>query len=136
MKKFILLFAGILSSALAFADYNYVLFSLDNGEKKSIASENLKITFSSGNLIAESGETVLSLPLNDLASMEFSNDSSGDAGIESLSPDTWQDVNIFTIDGEHKGKFESLQNAANILPKGIYIVNVKNGQSFKIVVGK
>lgn len=116
----------ILATRMQAGDYQYVVFTLSNGTTQAVTATNLSIMFTSDNLVATSGnETLATLPLSTLTSMEFSTD--GTTGISQITADqliTDDNTVIYDMQGR-----QMPQGAA--LPKGVYIVK-NNNRTFKV----
>ena len=105
-----------LAMGLRAADYTYLVFTTTGGTQTAVTAADLTITFSDGNMIAASGsETLATIALSDLASMEFSNETSGIETTISDSLITDKETVIYDLNGR-----QMPQGAA--LPKGIYIL--------------
>lgn len=129
MKKtiFTAMLTALVISAGA-ADYDYLVFTLTDGNTKAIAASNLNITFTGGNLVATSGtETLATIALSELSKMEFSND--GTAGISAIS------VDELTIDGGMSVYDLNGRKLPTVtkLSRGIYILK-GNGRTLKVQV--
>ena len=75
MKKsiFLTLLCILSSLSMRAADYQYMVFTMNDGTTQAVTATDLTISFANDNLIASSGsETLATLPLATLASMEFS----------------------------------------------------------------
>ena len=123
MKKSMLMtllciFSGLTMRA---GDYQYLVFTLSNGTTQAVTATDLSIAFTGDNLVATSGnETLATLPLSTLASMEFSNDDT--SGIESISVNqltTDSNTVIYDLNGRQMPKDTTL-------PKGVYILKNSN----------
>ena len=123
MKKTILMIMLCIFSSLTMraGDYQYLVFTLSNGTTQAVTATDLSITFTSDNLVATSGnETLATLPLSTLTSMEFSNN--GTSGIESVSVNqltTDSNTVIYDLNGRQMPKDTTL-------PKGVYILKNSN----------
>ena len=123
MKKTILMILLCIFSSLKTqaGDYQYLVFTLSNGTTQAVTATDLSITFTSDNLVATSGnETLATLPLSTLTSMEFSNDDT--SGIESVSVNqltTDSNTVIYDLNGRQMPKDATL-------PKGVYILKNSN----------
>lgn len=124
MKRLLL---GILALASFFQihaeDYKFLAFQTSDGAVQTISVDALKITFANGQLQATSGATTLSISLDDLTKMYFTETS----GIKDLTieSDTAAD-GIYTLQGikvDHE----------TTLPQGVYIVK-KNGKTQKVTL--
>ena len=128
MKKTILMILLCIFSSLTMraGDYQYLVFTLNNGTTQAVTATDLSIAFTGDNLVATSGnETLATLPLSTLASMEFSTD--GTTGISLISADQLiTDGNTVIYDMQGR---QMLQGAA--LPKGVYIVK-NNNRTLKV----
>ena len=123
MKKSILMIMLCIFSSLTMraGDYQYLVLTLSNGTTQAVTATDLSITFTSDNLVATSGnETLATLPLSMLASMEFSNDDT--SGIESVSVNqltTDSNTVIYDLNGRQMPQ-------GTTLPKGVYILKNSN----------
>lgn len=127
MKKTILMILlCILATRMQAGDYQYVVFTLNNGTTQAVTATNLSITFTSDNLVATSGnETLATLPLSTLTSMEFSTD--GTTGISQITADqliTDDNTVIYDMQGRQMPQ-------GGALLKGVYIVK-NNNRTFKV----
>ena len=119
MKKTIILtLLGILCNmSMRAADYQYLVFSLNDGTTKAITATDLTFTFTNDDLIATCGsETLATLPLTQLAYMEFSTDGTSD--INQINVDqiiTDSNTVIYDMQGHQMPQGSSL-------PRGVYIV--------------
>ena len=112
----------ILSSmSMRAADYQYMVFSLNDGTTKAITATDLTFTFTNDNLVATSGgETLATLPLTQLAYMEFSSDGTTDINQLNVSQIiTDANTAIYDMQGRQMPQGSSL-------PKGVYIVKNSN----------
>ena len=131
MKKTIILTLLCIVSSMSMraADYQYLVFTMNNGSTLAVTATDLTISFANDNLIATSGnETLATLPLVTLASMEFSNDK-GTTAINVVSADgAVLDVNSIITDAntaiyDMQGR---MMPQGSTLPKGTYIVKNSN----------
>ena len=120
--------------SLSASGYNAMVFTMNNGSQKSISTENLEITFSNSELQAKSDQTVLTLTLTDVKSMNFGETVT--SSVSSLESEKEITVYIFTLSGIYTGSFPSLSNAVENLEKGIYVIRNTEGETFKITVEK
>lgn len=136
MKKTIILTLLCIVSSISMraADYQYLVFTMNNGSTLAVTATDLTISFANDNLIATSGnETLATLPLATLASMEFSNDN-GTTAINVVSTDrAVLDVNSIITDAntaiyDMQGRMMPQDSA---LPKGTYIVK-NNNRTIKV----
>lgn len=136
MKKTIILTLLCIVSSISMraADYQYLVFTMNNGSTLAVTATDLTISFANDNLIATSGnETLATLPLATLASMEFSNDN-GTTAINVVSTDrAVLDVNSIITDAytaiyDMQGR---MMPQGSALPKGTYIVK-NNNRTIKV----
>ena len=101
------------------ADYNYLVFTLNDGSEQAIVATDLNITFTDGNLVATTGnETLASIPLASLQKMQFSE--SNTTGISALSLDSQDDIKaIYDLQGR-------MMPLNTQLPKGTYIIKTSS----------
>ena len=136
MKKTIILTLLCIVSSMSMraANYQYLVFTMNNGSTLAVTATDLTISFANDNLIATSGnETLATLPLVTLASMEFSNDK-GTTAINVVSADgAVLDVNSIITDAntaiyDMQGR---MMPQGSALPKGTYIVK-NNNRTIKV----
>ena len=96
------------------ADYNYLVFTLNDGSEQAIVANGLNITFTDGNLMAATAsETLATIPLATLQKMQFSESTTG---ISDLPTDGDDDIKaIYDLQGR-------MMPLDTQLPKGTYIV--------------
>jgi hypothetical protein len=96
------------------ADYNYLVFTLNDGSEQAIVANGLNITFTDGNLVAATAsETLATIPLATLQKMQFSESTTG---ISDLPTDGDDDIKaIYDLQGR-------MMPLDTQLPKGTYIV--------------
>lgn len=96
------------------ADYNYLVFTLNDGSEQTIVANGLNITFTDGNLVAATAsETLATIPLATLQKMQFSESTTG---ISDLPTDGDDDIKaIYDLQGR-------MMPLDTQLPKGTYIV--------------
>ena len=96
------------------ADYNYLVFTLNDGSEQAIVANGLNITFTDGNLVAATAsETLATIPLATLQKMQFSESTTG---ISDLPTDGDDDIKaIYDLQGR-------MMPLNTQLPKGTYIV--------------
>lgn len=133
MRKFILLAILTLMSLPAFSEASRLVFTTTDGTTHAIAAMGLEIEFDECNMVASNGEESLTLPLAELATMEFAGQTSGTASV--YTPGN-RLVAVTGINGMPLGNFASLQEAHNALRPGIYIVKNEQGEVTKLIVRK
>ena len=127
MKKLLILtLLAALTLGTKAANYNYLVFTLTDGTTKSITANNLNITFADGKLEATSGNDGISIDLNVLAKMEFSNDNT--TGIDTIEANVTLDeaTEIYDMNGRR-------MPSNTTLSRGIYIIK-SNGKTTKVTV--
>lgn len=128
MKKlFTLSLLSILTIGMRAAEYDYLVFSLQDGTTEVVAAANLDITFSGDNIICSNdSETLKTLDMNQLVKMEFSADGTA-TGISTISA-TALTIDSATVIYDMNGR--RMPNGSS-LPKGMYIVKTQN-RTFKV----
>ena len=120
MKKTIILrlLCALCMGAQA-ADYNYLVFTLNDGSEQAIVATNINITFTEGNLVATTAdETLATIPLASLQKMQFSETDA--TGISALPLDSNDEIKaIYDL----QGRMMSLDTQ---LPKGTYILKTSS----------
>lgn len=114
--------------SLAYADEGFetLVFKSATGESYCVDTRGLEMYFKDGKLTFSNTE--LTIPVASLVSMEFSDNS----GVGETLSDSDGTIEVFTVDGIRKGEFSSLQDANGALKKGLYIVRLRDGKTFKI----
>jgi maltose-binding protein MalE len=152
MKKFFLIITlVILSVGIQAEAYSYLTFRPNTGNSDvSLSVEGLKITFANGKLVATNSSTTQSFTLTEIASMYFSDTSTGavnevNIGSSSVSVEGGKIVvtapqgsvvNIYNIAGASVGNFVasgSKDTYDSNLSQGVYLVKV-NGKTSKLLV--
>lgn len=107
------------------ADYNYLVFTLNDGSEQAIVANGLNITFTDGNLVAATAsETLATIPLATLQKMQFSESTTG---ISDLPTDGDDDIKaIYDLQGR-------MMPLDTQLPKGTYIVKTSR-RTIKVFV--
>ena len=107
------------------ADYNYLVFTLNDGSEQAIVANGLNITFTDGNLVAATAsETLATIPLATLQKMQFSESTTG---ISDLPTDGDDDIKaIYDLQGR-------MMPLDTQLPKGTYIVKTSR-RTIKVYV--
>ena len=127
MKRLtILTLLSVITLATRAADYNYLVFTLNDGSEQAIVATNLSITFTDGNLVATTAnETLATIPLATLQKMQFSESNTTD--ISGLQLDSQDDIKaIYDL----QGRTMPLNTQ---LPKGTYIVKTSS-RTIKVFV--
>ena len=125
-KTMIFMLLSVITLVTRAADYNYLVFTLNDGSEQAIVATDLNITFTDGNLVATTGnETLASIPLASLQKMQFSE--SNTTGIRALSLDSQDDIKaIYDLQGR-------MMPLDTQLPKGTYIIKT-NSRTIKVFV--
>ena len=128
MKKVLsLALLSILTIGMRAAEYDYLVFSLQDGTTEVVAAANLDITFSGDNIICSNdSETLKTLDMNKLVKMEFSADGTA-TGISTISA-TALTIDSATAIYDMNGR--RMPNSSS-LPKGMYIVKTPT-KTFKV----
>ena len=139
MKKsiFLTLLCILSSLSMRAADYQYMVFTMNDGTTQAVTATDLTISFANDNLIASSGsETLATLPLATLASMEFSNDGNTTA-ISTVNADETAVLDVNSIITDSNTVIYDLQGRViphgSVLSKGTYIVK-NNKRTIKVNV--
>ena len=139
MKKsiFLTLLCILSSLSMRAADYQYMVFTMNDGTTQAVTATDLTISFANDNLIASSGsETLATLPLATLASMEFSNDGNTTA-ISTVNADETVISDVNSIITDSNTVIYDLQGRViphgSALSKGTYIVK-NNKRTIKVNV--
>lgn len=129
MKKVLLSTAMVAVGLTAQADgYSHLTLETANGEKTSVAVEQLTLTISDGKLTV-GDKTFL---LTDLSKMYFTTENvTAIDSMESLAEDGT--VEVFNLQGMQVGQFESLSAAHSSLQHGIYVFKTAN-KTFKVCI--
>ncbi|MBR2113139.1 MAG: hypothetical protein IJ929_00505 [Prevotella sp.] len=127
MKRLMILtLLSVITLATRAADYNYLVFTLNDGSEQAIVATNLSITFTDGNLVATTAdETLATIPLTTLQKMQFSE--SNTTAISALPLDGQDDIKaIYDLQGR-------MMPLNTQLPKGTYIVKTSS-RTIKVFV--
>lgn len=137
MKKtiFLTLLCILSSLSMRAADYQYMVFTMNDGTTKAVTATDLTIAFANDNLIASSGnETLATLPLATLASMEFSN-AGNTTAISTVNADETAILDVNSIITDNETVIYDLQGRViphgSALSKGTYIVK-NNNRTIKV----
>ena len=122
----VLTLLSVITMATRAADYNYLVFTLNDGSEQAIVATNLSITFTDGNLVATTAdETLATIPLTTLQKMQFSE--SNTTAISALPLDGQDDIKaIYDLQGR-------MMPLNTQLPKGTYIVKTSS-RTIKVFV--
>lgn len=129
MKKTILLtLLSILTMGMRATDYQFLVFTMNDGTTQAVTASNIAISISGDNLVVSTTtETLATLPLASLTQMEFSND--GTTGISQITANqltTDADTVIYDLNGRQ-------MPSGAALPKGVYIVKNQN-KTLKVTI--
>ena len=122
MKKILILVSALMTSVMTYADdfsYNYLVFTTQEGTEKSVAVENLKLTFVNGQMVVDNGVETQTYDLSSLSKMFFAENSVD--GIVETTIDANEEVDVFTVSGIGMGKFNNVNEAKKSLGRGVYI---------------
>ena len=122
----ILTLLSVITLATRAADYNYLVFTLNDGSEQAIVATNLSITFTDGNLVATTANEILAtIPLATLQKMQFSESNTTD--ISGLQLESQDDIKaIYDLQGR-------MMPLNTQLPKGTYIVKTSS-RTIKVFV--
>ena len=125
-RKMVLTMLCTLFMGARAADFNYLVFTLNDGSEQAIVATGLNITFVDGNLVATSAnETLATIPLITLQKMQFSE--SNTTGISNLSTVSQDDIKaIYDLQGR-------MMPLDTQLPKGTYIIKTSS-RTIKVFV--
>lgn len=129
MRKFICLLM-LLVSLGASAQYMSMKYDIKEGEPVYSGLSNLEIVFKDGNMIATWDSNSMTIPLEDLNSMQFS---TSPASIEKLLADDVK-IEVYNLDGNACGSYANMKEASKFLSAGIYVARTENGVTSKFVV--
>ncbi len=110
------------------AGLSSMVFDCADGSRHSIASENLTISIRNGLLTASNGVEQLELEAATVTRFFFGEGS----GVEA-SGISDNGVEVFNMEGERVGRFESMAGSFSSLRPGVYVVKADGG-SYKIRV--
>ena len=122
MKKILILVSALMTSVMTYADdftYNYLVFTTQEGTEKSVAVENLKLTFVNGQMVVDNGLETQTYDLSSLSKMFFAENSVD--GIVETTIDANEEVDVFTVSGIGMGQFNNVNEAKQSLGRGVYI---------------
>ena len=127
-KTILLTLLSILTMGMRAADYQYLVFTMNDGTTQAVTASNIAISISGDNLVVSTTtETLATLPLASLTQMEFSND--GTTGISQITANqltTDADTVIYDLNGRQ-------MPTGAALPKGVYIVKNQN-KTLKVTI--
>jgi hypothetical protein len=131
MKRLLIAFAFAIGTIGAQAyEYSYLTVQTADGNSKSIATEQLVLTFQNGQLVATNGEGSQTFTLTELSKMFFDASASG---IEKTVASDSATVEVYTLAGVFVGRFETMTQAEAALKQGIYLIKT-NGQTKKVAI--
>lgn len=135
MKKILLVTLLIMSAMCASAaTFTTMRLVTTSQTEHLIGLDGLEITVADGILTAANATETLSVPVADLATMEFSSKQSGIAGVEHTGEQT--PVTVYGIDGKDYGTFASTSAASAALPAGTYIIKATDNTTTKLTLRK
>ena len=121
-KAIILSLLTILTLGTRAADYEYLVFTLNDGTTQAVTATNLAISVGNDQLVVtdNNGTTLATFPLASLTKMEFSNDSTTDIHIvdrSALAID--ENADIYDLQGRKVTREQ--------MKRGVYVIKTKNG---------
>ena len=128
-----LLFAALIPSFI-FADGD--ILTIWQGQDKAVEfafSEKPKLTYESDKLIVTTIQLVVEFPLKDVSQITFNGTKTNVNSVHLTNGN--RTAIIYTISGQHVRTIAKGENF-NItsLPKGIYVINKNNRESYKVIV--
>lgn len=130
-KILIMTCALISPIAISAEEYSWLTFQMIDNSKISVASDNLSINYSNGELHLKSNTVSQQISVSEVKSMEFT--SSAAAGVEGITSDSVsREKDFYTLSGSKAGTFGSVDEAKLKLPSGIYLV-VDGDNAFKVI---
>jgi hypothetical protein len=134
MKKWILCLMAAFAIQVWAADFTYKYLTVkgSDGKQVSLASQDLKLTFADGQLMATNGDGTQTFELASLASMQFS-ETESTTGIDKQVAADSQQLNVYTLSGMYVGTFDATSTLDTQLKSGVYVVK-QNKKSTKIIV--
>lgn len=109
--------------------FPWLTFTLTDNSEVQVPSENLKMTYSDGELHLASATVDRTLPLASLKSMRFDSTPSGAA---QLKADCGAKVEVYDSAGLPIGTVSSLEEAEKSMPHGLYII--RSGETVRKVM--
>lgn len=134
MKHLLLILFGLLLPLTASADFPSIAFTTITGDEKVISADGLEITFSNGNMTATSSSASFTIPLTQIASMQFSNKIDASVSVSAIGSDN--PFVVYTPQGICRGTFSDFNSLKFNLEPGIYIIRSANGETSKISISK
>lgn len=125
-KTILLSLLSVISPMTWAADYNYLVFTMNDGSEQAIVANNINMTFTDGNLVATTAnETLITIPLTSLQKMQFSETNT--TSISGLPLDSKDDIKaIYDLNGR-------MMPLDTQLPKGTYILKTSS-RTIKVFV--
>ncbi|HBZ34176.1 MAG TPA: hypothetical protein DEO38_03640 [Bacteroidales bacterium] len=127
----ILLMMTFYALSLMAYDYDYLVFSDNQGTLTAMSVENLTLSIHGSELLVSNGNQTATFALSELAYMQFSVDGTL-TSIDNITPDNCH-VDIYSPSGIKIGSYDNLGQALPELQTGVYVV-VSGNKSQKIVV--
>lgn len=133
MKRFLSFILVAFSFLIVRADYSAIKFTYVGGDTHVISASGLEISFTPELLTASNSTTSITIPLTDVGTMEFSNETL--TGIESVATDNAcsADIMVYNLDGSEAGVYKSVDEGLNELQPGVYLFKYSDGLTLKIV---
>ena len=133
MKKICVFMVAVVCAVMTqAADYPYLVFTNTAGTTTAMSVSSLTMTVSGSSLQVTNSDGTETFTLTDLASMQFSAESSIATAIENVLEADCA-VEVFSVTGAQIGSFGSLIEAAGVLPTGAYVIK-QGGKSQTVVV--
>ena len=115
--------------------YKYLVLTTTGGEQTTVATENLRITFADGKLVASNDDGSMEVTLASLSKMFFSEKGTESTGVSTVDSRVSDNAacEVYALSGLHMGSYQSLSEARSRLAHGIYVVK-QSGKNIKITV--
>lgn len=123
---------AVMSAAADEYEYPYLVFTLADGTKTTVAAEQLELTVSDGKLVAANASVTKTLDLEALASMTFSKENVGDDadGINLLPTDA-----VPAAGRQAQSRWYDLSGRQTTYTRrGVYVVRSADGKTRKVLV--
>lgn len=135
MKRATMLSCMLMGAMATMADeLPYLTLQMTDGTEQSLEAATLVITFADGQLVAANATSNQTFSLADLAVMYFSATPAATVttAIGAL-PTGDTTVVAYTVGGRLCGRFASVDEARQTLPKGVYVMKT-NSKTFKTTI--
>lgn len=104
------------------AEYPYFLFMLTDGSSRTLASENLVITFSEGQVVAVNDTENVKI---DAASVNYACFASSQSALQTIEAEQQGQVELYSLDGVYVGAYATVSEALQSAGQGVYVLKSK-----------